>query len=104
MEKTETVDQFVLKPIKEELTPLFGGLTIHKKYGVGSGKLVIGYAFDWKAKRKDAENVHVSKQQLLNEARFNIEHNAKLSDKEKWRALDKVRGVKLGTTEQEYLV
>ncbi|MGE9133973.1 replication initiation protein [Lacticaseibacillus paracasei] len=101
--KTANVDQFVLKPIKEELTPLFRGLTIRKKYGKGRGKPVIGYAFAWKAERKDAEDVHISKQQRLNEARFNIEHNTELSDKEKWRALDKIRGVKLGTTEQEYL-
>ena len=26
LEKAKIVDQFVLKPIKEELTPLFGGL------------------------------------------------------------------------------
>ena len=98
------IDRKVLRPIKEELTPLFRGLTVRKKYGKGRGKPVIGYGFSWKAERKDAEDVHVSKQQRLNEAKFNIEHNSELTDKEKWRALDKVRGVKLGTTEQEYLV
>jgi plasmid replication initiation protein len=102
--KMANVDSKVLAPIKEELTPFFRGLTIRKKYGKGRGKPVIGYAFAWKAERKDAEDVHISKQQRLNEARFNIEHNSELTDKEKWRALDKVRGVKLGTTEQEYLV
>ncbi|MGD1356888.1 replication initiation protein, partial [Enterococcus faecium] len=34
------INQFVLKPIKEELTPLFKGLTIRKKYGKGRGKPV----------------------------------------------------------------
>lgn len=101
--KQGDIDKKILTPIKEELTPLFRGLTIRKKYGKGRGKPVIGYAFAWKAERKDAEDVHVSKQQRLNEAKFNIEHNGELTDKEKWRALDKVRGVKLGTTEQEYL-
>ncbi|MCU4295404.1 replication initiation protein, partial [Bifidobacterium animalis subsp. lactis] len=102
--KMANVDSKVLAPIKEELTPFFRGLTIRKKYGKGRGKPVIGYAFAWKAERKAAEDVHISKQQRLNEARFNIEHNSELTDKEKWRALDKVRGVKLGTTAQEYLV
>lgn len=97
------INQRVLTPIKEELTPLFHGLTVRKKYGKGRGKPVIGYAFAWKPENKDKEDVHVSKQQRLNEAKFNIEHNGELTDKEKWRALDKVRGVKLGTTEQEYL-
>lgn len=97
------INQRVLTPIKEELTPLFHGLTVRKKYGKGRGKPVIGYAFAWKPENKDKEDVHVSKQQRLNEAKFNIEHNGELTDKEKWRALDKVRGAKLGTTEQEYL-
>ena len=97
------INQRVLTPIKEELTPLFHGLTVRKKYGKGRGKPVIGYAFAWKPGNKDKEDVHVSKQQRLNEAKFNIEHNGELTDKEKWRALDKVRGAKLGTTEQEYL-
>ena len=97
------INQRVHTPIKEELTPLFHGLTVRKKYGKGRGKPVIGYAFAWKPENKDKEDVHVSKQQRLNEAKFNIEHNGELTDKEKWRALDKVRGAKLGTTEQEYL-
>ncbi|MEQ6219673.1 hypothetical protein ABMB44_13430 [Levilactobacillus brevis] len=43
-----------------------------------------------------------AKTERLNKAKFNIEHNGELSDQEKWRALDKVRGVQLGTTEQEF--
>ncbi|MFT8774854.1 replication initiation protein [Leuconostoc pseudomesenteroides] len=96
------INQRVLKPIKEELTPLFRGLTIRKKYGKGRGKPVIGYSFAWKPERKDAEDVHVSKTERLNKARFNIEHNGELTDKEKWRAIDKIRGLKLGTTEAEH--
>lgn len=98
------VDKKVLKPIKEELTPLFKGLTIRKKYGKGRGKPVIGYSFAWKAERKNAEDVHVSKQQRLRDQIFNIEHNADLSDTEKWHAIDKVKGQTLGTTEKEKLV
>ncbi|MCP9306012.1 replication initiation protein [Lacticaseibacillus paracasei] len=97
------IDKKVLTPIREELTPLFKGLSVRKKYGKGRGKPVIGYAFGWKAEDKNKEDVHVSTTQRLNEAIFNIEHNGELTSKEKWRALDKVHGVKLGTTEQEYL-
>lgn len=96
------INQRILAPIKEELAPLFRGLTIRKKYGKGRGKPVIGYGFSWKPESKNAEDVHVTKQQRLNKAKFNIDHNGELTDKEKWRALDKVRGVKLGTTEAEW--
>ncbi|MGA3513573.1 replication initiation protein, partial [Lactiplantibacillus plantarum] len=82
-------------------TPLVRGLTVRKKYGKRRGKRVIGYSFAWKPERKDAEDVHVSKTERLNKAKFNIEHNGELSDKEKWRAIDKIKGLKLGTTEAE---
>lgn len=99
--KPGDIDRAVLKPIREELAPLFKGLSIRKKYGKGRGKPVLGYSFAWKPERKDAEDVHVSKTERLNKARFNIEHNGELSDQEKWRAIDKIRGLKLGTTEAE---
>ena len=100
--KQGDINKKVITPIREELTPLFSGLTIRKKYGKGRGKPVIGYSFAWKPERKDAEDVHVSKTERLNKARFNIEHNGELADKEKWRAIDKIRGLKLGTTEAEH--
>ena len=96
------INKKVIKPIKEELTPLFRGLSVRKKYGKRRGKPVIGYSFAWKPERKDAEDVHVSKTERLNKAKFNIEHNGELSDKEKWRAIDKIKGLKLGTTEAEH--
>lgn len=100
--KQGDINKKVITPIREELTPLFRGLTIRKKYGKGRGKPVIGYSFAWKPQRKGAEDVHVSKTERLNKARFNIEHNGELTDKEKWRAIDKIRGLKLGTTEAEH--
>ncbi len=99
--KQGDINKKVITPIREELTPLFKGLSIRKKYGKGRGKPVIGYSFAWKPERKDAEDIHVSKTERLNKARFNIEHNGELSDQEKWRAIDKIRGLKLGTTEAE---
>mgnify|MGYP000746918817 CR=1 FL=1 len=96
------IDKKVLTPIREELTPLFKGLSVRKKYGKGRGKPVIGYAFGWKAEDKNKEDVHVSKTERLKTAKFNIEHNGELSDKEKWRAIDKIKGLKLGTTEAEH--
>ncbi|SPE09066.1 hypothetical protein LAP8965_03137 [Lactiplantibacillus plantarum] len=92
-----------LKPIREELTPLFRGLTIRKKYGKGRGKPVIGYSFTWKPERKDANDFSQGKFQDERQKLFNIQHNSELSDKEKWRAIDKVKCLPLGTTEKQAL-
>ena len=97
------VDKKVIKPIREELTPLFRGLTIRKKYGKGRGKPVIGYSFTWKPERKDANDFSQGKFQDERQKLFNIQHNDELSDKEKWRAIDKVKCLPLGTTEKQVL-
>ena len=85
----------------EELTPLFRGLTIRKKYGKGRGKPVIGYSFTWKPERKNANDFSQGKFQDERQKLFNIKHNDELSDKEKWRAIDKVKCLPLGTTEKQ---
>lgn len=94
------IDRTVLRPIKEELTPLFAGLTIRKKYGKGRGKPVIGYAFSWKPEAKNADDfskgLHMDQVKKIK----NIQFNGELTDKEKWLAIDKVKGLKLGTTEK----
>ena len=96
------VDRTVLKPIKEELTPLFRGLTIKKKYGKGRGKPVIGYQFSFKAEHKNADDFSKGERENLRIKMFNIEHNGELSQKEKWVAKDKVLGVKIGTHEADF--
>ncbi|KRM92900.1 replication initiation protein [Liquorilactobacillus cacaonum] len=101
--KTTNIDQFVLKPIKEELTPLFRGLTIRKKYGKGRGKPVVGYSFAWKPEKKDANDFSQGKFQDERQKLFNIQHNGELTEQEKWRAIDKVKHLPLGTTEKEAL-
>ena len=96
------INERVLKPIKEELTPLFRGLTIKKKYGKGRGKPVIGYQFSFKAEAKNADDFSKGSQEELRKKMFNIEHNGELSQEEKWIAKDKVLGLKLGTHEADF--
>ena len=91
------IDKFILRPIKEELTPLFKGLTIRKKYGKGRGKPVIGYRFTWKAEINHADDFSKGKQEDLRIKLFNIEHNGELTQKEKWRAKDRILNLPLGT-------
>jgi len=95
------IDRTVLKPIKEELTPLFKGLTIRKKYGKGRGKPVIGYRFTWKAEKNDENLFKNEKQAELRTKLFNIEHNGELTQEEKWRAKDRALGLRLGTHEAD---
>ncbi|HHJ3393833.1 TPA: replication initiation protein [Enterococcus faecium 1,230,933] len=96
------INERVLKPIKEELTPLFRGLTIKKKYGKGRGKPVIGYQFSFKAEAKNADDFSKGERENLRIKMFNIEHNGELSQEEKWVAKDKVLGLKIGTHEADF--
>ncbi|HBK7114485.1 TPA: replication initiation protein, partial [Enterococcus faecium] len=50
-----TIDQRVFNPIRQELTAIFKGLTIKKKYGKGRGKPVIGYQFTFKPEIKKSD-------------------------------------------------
>ncbi|KZU41316.1 replication initiation protein [Lactiplantibacillus plantarum] len=101
--KSSNINQSVLKPIKEELTPLFRGLTVRKKYGKGRGKPVIGYSFTWKSERKNANDFSQGQFQDERQKLFNIQHNGELTEQEKWRAIDKVKGLTLGSTEKQAL-
>ncbi|MEY2349972.1 replication initiation protein [Lentilactobacillus buchneri] len=101
--KSSNINQSVLKPIKEELTPLFRGLTVRKKYGKGRGKPVIGYSFTWTSEKKDANDFSQGQFQDERQKLFNIQHNGELTEQEKWRAIDKVKGLTLGSTEKQAL-
>ena len=96
------INKNIFKPIKEELTPLFRGLTIKKKYGQGRGKPVIGYQFSFKAEAKNADDFSKGERENLRIKMFNIEHNGELSQEEKWVAKDKVLGLKIGTHEADF--
>ena len=100
--KQGNIDQKILNPIKTELTPLFRGLTIKKKYGKGRGKPVIGYQFSFKAEAKNADDFSKGEREDLRIKMFNIEHNGELSQEEKWVAKDKVLGLKTGTHEADF--
>lgn len=97
-----TIDQRVFSPIRKELSPLFRGLTIRKKYGSGRGKPVVGYQFSFTAEANNADDFSKGKQEDLRKKMFNIEHNGELTQEEKWVAKDKVLGLKIGTHEQDF--
>ncbi|EGO8426092.1 RepB family plasmid replication initiator protein, partial [Enterococcus faecalis] len=64
------INKNVIKPIQQELTAIFKGLTIKKKYGKGRGKPVIGYQFTFKPEIKKADdfNKHAPTKEEQNRA------------------------------------
>ncbi|EGP4912784.1 TPA: replication initiation protein [Enterococcus faecium] len=68
--KQPDIDKRVIKPIRQELTAIFKGLTIKKKYGKGRGKPVIGYQFTFKPeiKKVDDFNKHAPTKEEQNRA------------------------------------
>ena len=54
--KQPDIDKRVLKPIRQELTAIFKGLSIKKKYGKGRGKPVVGYTFTFKPEINKADD------------------------------------------------
>lgn len=68
--RESNIDQYVLKPIRQELTAIFKGLTIKKKYGKSRGKPVIGYQFTFKPEMKKADdfNKHAPTKEEQNRA------------------------------------
>lgn len=68
--KQGDIDRAILQPIRQELTAIFKGLTIKKKYGKGRGKPVIGYQFTFKPEIKKADdfNKHAPTKEEQNRA------------------------------------
>jgi hypothetical protein len=64
---------------------------------------VIGYSFTWKPEKKDANDFSQGQFQDERQKLFNIQHNGELTEQEKWRAIDKVKCLPLGTTEKQAL-
>jgi len=95
------LEKRVFNPIRTELTPLFRGLTIKKKYGKGRGKPVIGYQFTFKAERKDADDFSKGQHEDTRKKLFNVEHNSSLSEQEKNLAKDKIMHLKSGSHEKD---
>lgn len=98
------INKNIIKPIKEELTPLFRGLGIKKKYGKKRGNPVIGYQFTFKAEPKNADDFSRGEREDIRLKLFNIENNSELTQKEKNLAKDTILNLKLGTHEKEWQV
>lgn len=90
--KQGNVDQKVLAPIRQELTAIFKGLTIKKKYGKGRGKPVIGYQFTFKPEIKKANdfNKHAPTKEEQNNA-LNLANQQVQSEKAPTSLQEKIK-------------
>lgn len=92
--RVSSIDDRVLKPIKEELAPIFAGLKIKKKHS-GQGRKVVGYSVTWK---REKPNKNDFKQLLDQQIKIdNVKNNPELNYSEKKHAIDKLLKLPLGT-------
>ncbi|EGP4808629.1 replication initiation protein [Enterococcus faecium] len=86
------VDNRVIKPIRQELTAIFKGLSIKKKHGKGRGKPVIGYQFTFKPEIKKADdfNKHAPTKEEQNNA-LNLANQQVQSEKAPTSLQEKIK-------------
>lgn len=86
--KQADIDKRVINPIRQELTAIFNGLSIKKRYRKGRGKPVAGYQFTFKPEIKSADdfNKHaptkIEQDQALEKANKQLEIDEKETKKE----------------------
>lgn len=103
--RPSNINTRVLNTVLEELSPYFEKLHVVKEYeakgGGRRGRSIIGYTFTWvpeKAWKKDFQS------KLLEDLTgyYNIKENPYLTTDMKFKAIDRFRGRKLGTTKKMY--
>ncbi|BAQ56792.1 replication protein [Lactobacillus acetotolerans] len=87
--RTTDIDRRVLKICREELSPIFKGLSI-KKLHKGRGNKVTGYSFTWKAEANDQDDFSKSSWYEVRKKITNIENNNSLTEKEKQNSKTRV--------------
>lgn len=87
--RTDAIDRRVLKPIKEELTPIFRGLKIKKRHE-GHGGKITGYEFTWKPEANNEDDFLKSSWYEIRKKIVNIENNNELTKTEKENAKKRV--------------
>lgn len=98
-----SIDQKILNPAAEDLAPYFFNFAITKNYAKGKrGRRLIGYTFSFKPEGKMQKEVGYSKAVEETIRIYSIMSNTYLTAEERFRAVDRYRGLKLGTTQKYY--
>lgn len=101
--RTGSVDQKVVDVALEELAPFFKQLHVTKRYAKGKrGRKLASYTFSFVPERRKQKDI-IQNQSLNDTERiYNIMSNRYLSLDHRLRAVDRYRGVRLGTTKRLY--
>lgn len=101
--KPWVVNKKIVEPAIEDLAPFFQSLSFTKIYKKGiRGRKLAGYEFKWKPEFRNQKDFQ--KNRILEESQelYNIKSNKFLTQEQKLRAVDRLRGVRLGTTQRMY--
>lgn len=101
--KPWVVNKKIVEPAIEDLAPFFQNLSVTKIYKKGiRGRKLGGYKFEWKPEYKNQKDFQ--KNIILEESQelYYIRSNSFLTQEQKFRAVDRLRGVRLGTTKKMY--
>lgn len=101
--KPGSIDQKILNPAAEELAPYFFNFRIKKNYDKGRrGRKLISYTFTFKPETKTQKEIGHSK--VLEETQhiYSIMSNDYLTAEQRFRAVDRYRGLTFGTTQKYY--
>lgn len=97
------IDQRVIGPALEELAPYFMQLHVQKNYVPGKrGHKLAGYTFTWRRESKTQNDIMDSKILTDTYCIYSIMSNRYMNMSSKFTAIDKYRGLKIGTTEDFY--
>ena len=98
------IDQRVFKPIKEELSSIFYGFKITKNYAKGKrGRKLESYTFTWRPETKQQHDISTNRVLEKTLGIYYIKKNPYLTEDEKFRAIDRYNGVRLGTTKKGHV-
>ena len=98
-----SIDQKILNPTAEYLAPYFVKFRITKNYTKGiRGRKLIGYTFTFKPESKTQRDAGYNKEVEETIHLYSIMTNDYLTLNQKFRAIDRYRELKLGTTKKYY--
>ena len=101
--KPGSIDQKILQPAMEDLAPYFYQLRLEKTYAKGRrGRKLGGYIFTFRPEPKEKKEIGVSKKMEDFFAIYSILNNRYLGLDHKFRAVDRYRNNRLGTTKKYY--
>ncbi|MDF7683239.1 replication initiation protein [Lactobacillus sp. ESL0679] len=101
--KPGNIQQKVLDVVSEEMASVFFDFKITKNYLKGvRGRKLGGYTFSWRPEKNSQREIYANVEIQKTWALYSIRSSNYLSTKQKFRAIDRLRGQRLGTTEKNY--